>query len=332
MRRFISALRKSWGRPVSLLIVAHGPLPMWRLNFSAPFLLFLTLLWTGTTIWAGYIIGRHVDYQVTKADNKVLHTKIAYVAQEISKEKKYLEMTRKTEIEMRLILGMDVKKPQLSGGGESAGAGGATSSEVLDFKKVLENKANEIKESMFRRTIQQIGEESRNRLASFQEIAWHIANQRTVEGATPSIAPTTGRITSPFGYRLSPFSGEGDYHRGIDIGSEPDTPVVVSADGVVRHSGWAEGYGQAILVDHGFGYSTLYGHLAEIKVKEGDYIRRGQIIARVGTTGRSTGTHLHYEVWRDGSPVSPTKYFKMAELSSPRRARQEKGGSNTTRG
>jgi len=307
---------------------------MWRLKFSVPFLLFLTILWTGATICAGYIIGRHVDYQVTKADNKVLHTKIAYVAQEISKEKKYLEMTRKTESEMRLILGMDAKKPQLTGGGESAGAGGANTTEVLDFKKVLENKANEIKESMFRRTIQQIGEESRNRLASFQEIAWHIANQRTVDGATPSVAPTSGRITSPFGYRLSPFSGEGDYHRGIDIGSEPDTPVVVSADGVVRHSGWAEGYGQAILVDHGFGYSTLYGHLAEIKVKEGDYVRRGQTIARVGTTGRSTGTHLHYEVWRDGSPVSPTKYFNASELSAPssRHARQDRSGSNTTRG
>ncbi|NLO90639.1 MAG: M23 family metallopeptidase [Elusimicrobia bacterium] len=325
MRRFFSALRKSWGRPVSLLIVAHGPLPMLRLQFSAHFLIFLVAIWTGATIWAGYIIGKHVDYQVTKADNKVLHTKIAYVAQEISREKKYLEMTRKTESEMRQILGMNTAKVMPKDGGET-GMGGANASEVLDFKKVLEKKANEIKESMFRRSIQQIGEESRNRLASFQEIAWHMANQRTVESATPDIVPTWGRITSPFGYRMGVFAGEeGAYHRGVDIGADSDTPVRVTADGVVRHAGWAEGYGQAVLVDHGFGYSTLYGHLAEIKVKEGEHVRRAQIIAGVGTTGRSTGNHLHYEVWRDGSPVNPVKFFNVADLSGPAADKARRG-------
>ena len=85
---------------------------------------------------------------------------------------------------------------------------------------------------------------------------------------------------------------------------------MATADGVVRHTGWVNGYGQAVLVDHGFGYSTLYGHTTDIRVKAGDVVKRGQIIATMGSSGRSTGTHLHYEVWKDGQPVNPRNYFK----------------------
>ena len=85
---------------------------------------------------------------------------------------------------------------------------------------------------------------------------------------------------------------------------------MVTADGVVRHAGWVPSYGQAILVDHGFGYSTLYAHTTAIRVKAGDVVKRGDKIATMGSSGRSTGTHLHYEVWKDGQAVNPRNYFK----------------------
>ena len=83
-----------------------------------------------------------------------------------------------------------------------------------------------------------------------------------------------------------------------------------AADGVVRHAGWVPSYGQAILVDHGLGYSTLYAHTTQIRVKSGDVVKRGERIATMGSSGRSTGTHLHYEVWKDGQAVNPRDYFK----------------------
>ena len=152
---------------------------------------------------------------------------------------------------------------------------------------------------------------AQERLASFQEIAWYYANQREGLHSTPSIRPSSARISSGFGYRRDPFGKPiGNMHRGIDFAGKPDSPILVTADGVVRHTGWVNGYGQAVLVDHGFGYSTLYAHATGIKVKPGDVVKRGQQIAFMGTTGRSTGTHLHYEVWKDGRPVNPRDYFK----------------------
>jgi murein DD-endopeptidase MepM/ murein hydrolase activator NlpD len=97
----------------------------------------------------------------------------------------------------------------------------------------------------------------------------------------------------------------------MDIANSPDTLIYVTADGTVRHAGWSQGYGRVIVVDHGYGLSTLYAHTSKALVKAGDRVRRGQSIAYMGTTGRSTGAHLHYEVWRQGRPVNPTAYLKI---------------------
>jgi murein DD-endopeptidase MepM/ murein hydrolase activator NlpD len=148
-------------------------------------------------------------------------------------------------------------------------------------------------------------------LASFQEIAWYYANQVEGNASTPSIRPSSARISSGFGYRHDPFGRPvGRFHNGVDFAGKPDSPILATANGVVRHTGWVNGYGQAVLIDHGLGFSTLYAHATGIKVKEGDTVKRGQRIAFMGTTGRSTGTHLHYEVWKDGKPVNPQRYFK----------------------
>jgi len=312
MPKLWTAFRKSWSRPVGIVVVPYGPLPSWRFKFSLSFIVVIAALWTAGTIWAGYIVGRHVDYYATKADNRVLQTKMAYVAKEISQGRKYLALARKTETQMRRTLGMGgagavVKEDAL---------GGAKPEDTLSFRKIIEEKAAKISESMFHGGINQMSEESRRALTGFEEIAFYIANQQNIRKATPSIWPAAGRLTSPFGYRLSPFSGDfGDFHAGVDISGIPDSPIYATADGVVRHAGWAAGYGQAVLVDHGFGYSTLYGHTAEIKVHEGDRITRGQAIAGMGTTGRSTGPHVHYEVWLNGKAVNPMKYLKVGETN-----------------
>jgi len=130
--------------------------------------------------------------------------------------------------------------------------------------------------------------------------------------STPSIAPVRGILTDGFGGRQDPFTGEPGTHNAIDISSAVGQPVRAPADGIVVKSEWANGYGNVIYISHGFGYSTRYGHLSSFAVKPGDHIKRGDVIGYVGSTGRSTGPHLHYEVRLNNNPVNPLEFILNA--------------------
>ena len=125
----------------------------------------------------------------------------------------------------------------------------------------------------------------------------------------PSIWPVHGRVMAGFGQRLDPFSGEGVFHSGVDISAPAGTRVESGGDGIVMQAAWDSGYGNAILVDHGYGMTTKYGHLSKIFVVVGQEVKRGQVIGAVGMTGRATGPHLHYEVIVNETPVNPMKYL-----------------------
>lgn len=270
-------------------------------------LVVLLVVWLGLTLGALWLWSRAYDYQITKADNQLMRVKLHLIADELERGRKYLDLTQTTEQQMRQMLGMP--------GGK-----------FINLPKVLEEKNQQAEQRAqklfsadlkdfdteeFENYIESMQQEAQERLASFQEIAWYYANRMEGSHSTPSIRPSTGRISSGFGYRRDPFGKPiGRMHNGLDFVSQPDSPIVATADGVVRHTGWVDGYGQAVLIDHGLGYSTLYAHATGIKVKEGERVKRGQPIAFMGTTGRSTGTHLHYEVWKDGQPVNPRNYFK----------------------
>src|SRR6266852_4655226 len=128
---------------------------------------------------------------------------------------------------------------------------------------------------------------------------------------TPSLWPVIGRITGSFGERLDPFSGEGAFHAGLDISSEYGEPVRVTADGVVTTVEMHAGYGRLVVVDHGFGISTWYGHLSGFNAREGERVKRGDVIGYVGVSGRVTGPHVHYEVRIYGAPVNPWRYLRF---------------------
>jgi murein DD-endopeptidase MepM/ murein hydrolase activator NlpD len=129
-------------------------------------------------------------------------------------------------------------------------------------------------------------------------------------GFTPSIWPVDGKLESGFGGRRNPFGGSSyEFHEGQDIDAQTGDPVVAGAKGTVIFVGWQHGYGRLIIIDHGGGLSTRYGHLSEFDVEEGQDVARGQFIGRVGSTGRSTGPHLHYEVRINDDPVNPIQYL-----------------------
>jgi murein DD-endopeptidase MepM/ murein hydrolase activator NlpD len=133
--------------------------------------------------------------------------------------------------------------------------------------------------------------------------------------AVPSDKPVrTAAFTSGYGVRSDPFRGAAAMHPGIDLAGPTGTPIYATADGTVMRAGWnSGGYGNLVEIDHGRGIATRYGHLSRVLVHAGDRITRGQLIARMGSTGRSTGSHLHYEVRIDGRPVNPIPFMKSTD-------------------
>jgi len=129
--------------------------------------------------------------------------------------------------------------------------------------------------------------------------------------SAPNLWPVEGPVTGSFGERIDPFNGEGAFHSGIDIGSSVGQSVIAPADGVVLFADFMGGYGRAVIVDHGHGITTRYGHLANFAVAVGQHLQRGDVIGYVGLSGRSTGPHLHYEVRINDTPVNPHKYLRL---------------------
>jgi murein DD-endopeptidase MepM/ murein hydrolase activator NlpD len=126
----------------------------------------------------------------------------------------------------------------------------------------------------------------------------------------PSLWPVEGRVTSSFGEREDPFNGEGAFHAGLDISAPSGTVIRATGDGVVDSAAMVNGYGREVIIDHGHGVRTVYGHMAGMSVLAGDHVSRGQVIGYVGHSGRSTGFHLHYEVRINNVPVNPHKYLR----------------------
>ena len=129
--------------------------------------------------------------------------------------------------------------------------------------------------------------------------------------SAPNLWPVEGPVTGSFGERIDPFNGEGAFHRGIDISASYGQAVIAPADGMVDFADFMGGYGRAIVLDHGHGITTRYGHLANFAVTPGQYVHRGDTIGYVGLSGRSTGPHLHYEVRINDTPVNPHKYLRI---------------------
>ena len=138
-----------------------------------------------------------------------------------------------------------------------------------------------------------------------------IKNENYRMEVTPSKWPVdSGYVSSEFGGRANPFDGSGDYHPGIDIAENYGAPIYASASGYVQRAGWYGGYGNYVNISHDYGYATAYGHMSSISVSSGDYVEKGQVIGYVGSTGYSTGPHLHFEVLLNGEQVNPRKLIK----------------------
>lgn len=187
------------------------------------------------------------------------------------------------------------------------GIGGSGNTQIK-IKDLLDQDQVKLVSGM-RKSISQLNEEANIREKSFADLLKFLRDQKSLLAATPSIWPVKGWVTSGFGSRKSPFTSGVEFHAGLDIATRMGKDVICPADGFVVEAAHQIADGNRIKVDHGHGIMTTYSHLSKFAVKAGSRVKRGDILGYVGTTGRSTGYHLHYAVYLNKIPVNPRRYL-----------------------
>lgn len=298
--------RKKLARRLTVMFIPHYSFKPVRLHLSLSFLFTLSLLWFSITVWAIYLAVRHIDYWGVRVNNLVLKTKTAYFAQEVKKSQEKLDEVKEIDLELRKLLEIKSKKAIIE---QEEGTGGPSLPDQKNLEKLLQGRMQEIDQKDIEHNLSTLNRMIDERIKSFQELENYINEQRSIYQATPNIWPVEGRITSFFGSRAHPWAeGDRDFHPGLDIAVEPGTPVRATASGKVKLAQWEGGYGKLVVIDHGHGFVTLYAHNSRLAAKSGDIVRRGQVIAYVGSSGATTGPHLHYEVRINGNAVNPLRY------------------------
>jgi len=281
---------------------------------------------------SGYLIYDYLSYQKKVLDLKELRTeinsqqaeiqsfleKISFFEEQLSRIRSIEEQVKKDFKEVQdLIKEKKVKKvppPPVSSAQTPEPSGAAESKSITTFFReeglsTLEKERPRLV-SRLHMELLELSKEAFQREQNLRELREFLQAQKSVLLAIPSLWPVLGRINSPFGdTRVNSSSGGTRPHLGVDIGASTGAPVMAPGDGIVISAAWEAEYGRLVCIDHGHGFTTMFGHLNEMHVKAGDKVRMGQTLGTVGTSGLATGPHLHYEVRIYGRPVNPALYL-----------------------
>lgn len=266
-------------------------------------------------LWVQVDIGELRRLRGEAEEKRALEVKIASLEKELNRMQ---ELDRR----IRTIAGLDKGTPETPAAAAQPallGVGGPEGHLGEAVEDAFQGDRERLIEKMFN-DLQQIEREMATRQQSFEQLRGFLEQQKSRLAATPSIWPVRGWLTSGYGLRVSPFTGNRQLHEGIDVAGPRGLPVLATADAIVTFSGKLAGFGNAVVLNHGFGFKTFYAHNETNKVRVGQTAKRGQIIATLGSTGYSTGPHLHYEVLVNDAPVNPMKYIiddSMGIASAP---------------
>jgi len=274
-QRLKGIFRKAF-TPITIMLIPHTKAR--AINFRIPSIgiAACVALWIMGTV---YIITSAIKI----AEYQVMKDKLTYYSKQFVELSSSIAAIKKTEKEFKRLVSLGSRE------------------------KILENLEEEPIESI---DMEHIAQEIEKTITSVAEINEFLRVQKDNFNATPKAMPVDGSISSPFGTREDPRSAEDKFHAGIDIRAPSGSPIRATADGIVSFCGWSGRNGNLIALEHGSGFRTLYAHNRANIVKIGQRVKRGDVIGYVGTTGNATGSHVHYEVWKDGKPVNPGKFIK----------------------
>lgn len=278
-----------------LQVLVHLPRRNKALNLSIPlhYLYVTGAVLLGSFVFSGaftrFIVNRFTDRGMLNrliAENSRLNQKLSAYAAAVDSFRQFLVFAEEMDNKLRAVvnLGLVPKDVRLMGvGGIQSATPAPEVDELLRRAKFAQH--------------------------SFLEITRTVRQQEERLRYLPSIWPVQGWVTSGFGYRQDPFTGRREMHEGVDIVAPRGTPVIAPADGKVAFSGWKAGYGRTVEIDHGWGLKTFFAHCQQLKVTTGKRVKRGEVIATVGSSGLTTGNHLHYGIQFNGKWVNPGDYI-----------------------
>ena len=249
--------------------------------------------------------GNEIELAKIQKESNIRKIQVEKFSDQVKNFETEMARLERFEKKLRVITALEKSPKSVE---KNWGVGGPYGLGTSSFKTAIDRGAASMIERLSN-GLDHLDKQAKIQSISFQELDNFFKNQKSLLSSTPSIWPTRGWITSGFGFRKSPFTGLREKHEGWDIAARSGSPVRATADGEVVVEGREYGYGKMIEVNHGYGVVTRYGHNSKHLVKVGDHVKRGQMIALVGNTGRSTGPHLHYEVLLHGIPVSPKNYI-----------------------
>ncbi|MEO5358006.1 MAG: M23 family metallopeptidase [Nitrospirae bacterium YQR-1] len=263
--------------PITIMIVPHDAEKTYRFKMPSIGILILCGFWFSFTAYT-------VNVGVTTKKYNDLKDKADYYYTQFVEVRSTISSIKKAETQLKTMLSRNKGKEDL-------------------FNNIDQTDSGSVNIELIRQQI----EESVNTVAELKD---YLKQQKDIFYSTPSGLPSgVGRISSEFGWRTHPRSRRSEYHTGVDLPLPSGSPVKATANGIVVFADWSAGNGRLIVIEHGFGFTTCYAHNSEIAVKVGQQVKRGDTIGYSGSTGNSTGPHVHYEIWKDNVPIDPQPFL-----------------------
>ncbi|MCA2979751.1 MAG: M23 family metallopeptidase [Myxococcaceae bacterium] len=263
----------------------------------------LALVAVALVVHYGSVVSEAQENPALRDENLKLKSEIAVIREQLAHVQGTLDRVERFDQKLRAItLLSDPQRNLAMGPTEAAPAAGSADNQFV-------RSSGQESPATLAAKLDKLSAEATRQEQSLQELQAYFAGQKSLLASVPSVWPTRGWVTSDFGSRVDPYTSERVMHAGIDIAGPHGKEIIAPSDGTVVFSGLEGGYGNVIVIDHGYGIKTRYGHLASLRVKAGERVKRGDLIAAMGNTGRSTGPHLHYEVRVNGIAQNPRKFI-----------------------
>jgi len=294
----------------TLIVVPSDGKTVKKLSLSVKSLLHVAAFFGVILLIASYLAYDYINIQREKLELARLRTQtreqkvqIEGLVAKVDQFNTKMEELRQIDKKIRIIANLENRKDkeQLLGIGGPVETENRVNARLSGDSKALIDSID--------KNVEQLSKDADSQERSFTELLEFLRKQKSIMASTPSVWPVMGWVTSNFGARISPFTHSREFHTGIDIATRVGNSIKSPADGVVVEAGYQSGMGNSIKINHGHGFSTWYGHLSRMTVIQGSSVKRGDVIGFVGTSGRSTGSHLHYGVYINNVAVNPRRYL-----------------------